>query len=406
MSAFDFIRAHMGALPPIAKFAIGMALIVIVPRLCRRALVPDVVGLLLVGVAFGPSVLDLFKDQRPIADFLGELGKLLLMFFAGLGIDLALFRQKRVRSIIFGVLTTGMPLLLGTGVALALGYEVVPAVVIGSLLASHTLLAVPIVARLGLTGSEPVVIAVGATVLSDTLSLVVFAICVPIFVGGFTVSGLLLQLVEIAVFVPVILFGLSRLGARLLRRLEDEEGGYFILLLAILATAAVLAEAINLPGIVGSFLAGLAVNSAVHDKPAAGKLEFLSNAFFVPIFFFVTGFVIDPVLFVQSIVDHFWTGAGIIAALLVGKWLAAELAGRSFGYCGDARLTMWSLTLPQVAATLAAALVALQTTNAAGKPLLDKPMFNAVLVMLVVSSTLGPLLTQRFARRMALTQRA
>jgi Kef-type K+ transport system membrane component KefB len=35
---------------------------------------------------------------------------------------------------------------------------------------------------------------------------------------------------------------------------------------------ALLAQLINLPGIVGTFLAGLAVNAAVKDKPAKTKL--------------------------------------------------------------------------------------------------------------------------------------
>jgi hypothetical protein len=61
---------------------------------------------------------------------------------------------------------------------------------------------------------------------------------------------------------------------------------------------------------------------------------------------------------------------------------------------------MWSLTLPQVAATLAATLVAYRTRNAAGQPLLDERMFNGVLIMVLVTSILGPVLTQRFAPRM------
>jgi len=93
-------------------------------------------------------------------------------------------------------------------------------------------------------------------------------------------------------------------------------------------------------------------------------------------------------------------GAAIIAALLVGKWIAAQACGRAFGYPEAARKTQWALTLPQVAATLAAALVATKTFNAAGEPLLDARMFNAVLLMVVVTSILGPLLVQRFAPAM------
>jgi hypothetical protein len=61
---------------------------------------------------------------------------------------------------------------------------------------------------------------------------------------------------------------------------------------------------------------------------------------------------------------------------------------------------MWALTLPQVAATLAAALVAHDTVNASGQRMLDDRMLNAVLVLMLATSIVGPLLTERFAPRM------
>ncbi len=108
---------------------------------------------------------------------------------------------------------TSIPLALGTAVGLRFGYSPVASIVLGSLLASHTLLALPIIAGLGETRLEPVTVTVGATVMSDTLSLIVYAICAGIFHSGFSVLNLGVQLVEIAVFVPLVLFGLSRLGA-------------------------------------------------------------------------------------------------------------------------------------------------------------------------------------------------
>ena len=74
--------------------------------------------------------------------------------------------------------------------------------------------------------------------------------------------------------------------------------------------------------------------------------------------------------------------------------------GRAFGYAPAARLTVWALTLPQVAATLAAALVAYDTLNGAGQRMLDGTMLNAVLVLMLATSILGPVLTERFAPRM------
>ena len=71
-----------------AKFALALAIIVGVPPLSRWARLPAVVGLLLSGVILGPHVFNVFGTNAPIAGFLGELGKLLLMFFAGLEIEL------------------------------------------------------------------------------------------------------------------------------------------------------------------------------------------------------------------------------------------------------------------------------------------------------------------------------
>ena len=387
-------------MPTLTKFAIAMVVIVCVPRLSRRFRVPAVVGLLLSGIVIGPHGLDVFGTNRPVAEFFADLGKLLLMFCAGLEIDLALFRRARNRVIGFGLLTTLLPLLLGTGVGFLFGYTAVAAIVLGSLLASHTLLAAPIVVKLGATRLEPIAVTFGATVVSDTLSLVVFAICVSTFQKGFSIPSLAEQLIEIAIFVPLILLGLSRAGAYFLKKVSDEENAYFALMLLVMTAAAALAAVIHLPGIVGAFLAGLAVNAAVHDQPAKEKLKFFGDSLFIPIFFVVTGFLIDPLQFYLSITENILLAAAVILALLAGKWLAAQLAGRAFGYSSVARMTIWSLTLPQVAATLAATLVAFDTFDPAGQRLVDGRLLNVVLVLMLTTSILGPVLTERFAPRL------
>jgi Na+:H+ antiporter len=286
MDLLDAIRSHVLALPDLAKFAVIIAAIVGVPRLAVRIGVPPMVGLLLFGVALGPHVLGFFGEHRPIADFFAELGKLLLMFSAGLEIDIALFRGVQTRSIVFGLFTTIAPLFFGTLLGLGFGYAVIPAIVVGSLLASHTLLSIPIVQRLDVIRLEPIVVTIGATVLSDTLSLIVFAVCVSMYTTGFSPVGLATQLVEIAVFVPLILIGLSRVGAYALSKMGSDEEAHFLLMLGIMAVAGAIADLINLPGIVGAFLAGLAVNGAVQDNPARAKLEFFGKALFIPSFLY------------------------------------------------------------------------------------------------------------------------
>jgi Kef-type K+ transport system membrane component KefB len=189
MGTLEYLRAHAVTLPLVAKFAIAMVVIVGVPPVARRVHFPIVVGLLLAGVIIGPHGLDVAGQNRPVAEFFAELGALLLMFFAGLEIDLTQFRQARRKTIIFGLWTTSLPLLLGTAVGFLFDYKPVAAVVLGSLLASHTLLGLPIVTGLGIARLEPVTVTVGATVISDTLSLIVFAICVPSWETAFPSLG-------------------------------------------------------------------------------------------------------------------------------------------------------------------------------------------------------------------------
>ena len=396
MEWLDTLRSYAVALPNLAKFAIVMAAIAGVPALTRRFRIPELIGLLAFGVLIGPYVLDIAPINHPIVQFFGDLGRLLLMFTAGLEIELALFRKAQSRSINFGIITTLVPQVLGTAFGLAFGYGIIPAIVIGSLLASHTLLALPIVKRFGALGLEPVVVAIGATLVSDTLSLIVFGICVSIYTTGFSPSALAIQIAEVAVFVPFILIGVSRAGAWILNRLHEDEAGYFVTILGIMAISGMISDLINLPDIVGAFLAGLAVNAAVGDHPAKEKLDFFGRAFFIPIFFIVVGFLIVPAAVAQTIFSHFWLVAGMILSLILGKGIAAAIAGRAFGYPRQARLTMWALTMPQVAATLAATLVGYKTLNAAGEPLLSQELFNAVLVLVVVTSVLGPILTELF----------
>jgi type II secretory pathway predicted ATPase ExeA len=53
----------------------------------------------------------------------------------------------------------------------------------------------------------------------------------------------------------------------------------------------------------------------------------------------------------------------VVGALFLGKYIAAQAAGALLRAGRDDRLLMWSLSVPQVAATLAAALVAHATVN-------------------------------------------
>jgi Kef-type K+ transport system membrane component KefB len=145
------------------------------------------------------------------------------------------------------------------------------------------------------------------------------------------------------------------------------------------------------------------VNATVRDQPAKEKVKFFGDALFVPCFFIVTGFLINPPVFWHSVTQNAGLASAMIFALLAGKWIAAQIAGKAFNYSSLARTTMWSLTLPQVAATLAATIVAFNTFDSTGHRLIGSELLNVVLVLMLTTSILGPLLAERLIPRLLLS---
>jgi Kef-type K+ transport system membrane component KefB len=393
-------------LPLLVRFALVLAIFLLVPPLCRRLRIPPGVGLLLAGVALGPSGLRTLPNAAPVAQFFAEIGKLLLMFFAGLEIDLAQFRRTGARSLVFGWFTFSLPLVVGTGVGLLAGYGLLAAVLIGSLMASHTLLGLPIVQRMKLVTDEAVAVTIGGTVFTDLASLLVLAVCLPIYTSGFSAFVFALQIAELMAYFLLVFFGLSAITRRLIERIGNSKERQVTLILLIIALAGFGAEVINLESIIGAFLAGLAVNRALSESEAKVQLDFLGNTLFIPMFFVSIGFLIDVRVFLQTLATRTGMVVGIVGGLIVAKFLAAQLTKRIFGYSRSEARLIWSLSLPQVAATLAAAIVAFQTKNSAGVRLIDEPVINTVLVLVVVTSILGPILTERFGRQRLAEQEA
>jgi Kef-type K+ transport system membrane component KefB len=385
-------------LPILVRFALLMAIFLVIPPLCRRMRLPPVVGLLLAGVVVGPNGFHVISAEGPFAELFGEIGKLLLMFFAGLEIDLSQFQRTGKRSLAFGLLTFSIPQVAGMAVGLMAGYGLLAAVLIGSLMASHTLLGFPIVQRMKLVTDEPVAVTIGGTVLTDLLSLLVLAVCVPIHTSGFSISTFVLQIVEMLGFILVVFVGLSAAGRWLLHRMGNSKEKQLILVFLIVTVAGFGAEAINLEPIIGAFLAGLAINRTLSGSEAKEEVEFLGNTLFIPMFFVSIGFLIDVRLFMNTLVTKTWLVLGIVLGLIMSKFLAALITRRLFNYSRVQGGLIWSLSLPQVAATLATAIVAFQCKNSSGIRLIDEPVVNAVLVLVVVTSIMGPIMTGYFGR--------
>ena len=374
---------------PISSFAVLLAVILIVPLLFEKLRLPGVLGLLAAGVALGPNSLNVLSASSPMMTLLAEVGLLYLMFVAGLEIDLEQLRQVKHRSGGFGALTFSIPLITGTVIGRLFHLDWNAAVLMGSLLASHSLMTYPILRRLGVVTNEAVTVTIGATIITDIGALIVLAICLGINEGGFSLPRLLSLLLGLSAYTLLVLWGFDRVGRSFFQRSAGDEGNQFLFLLLAVFLAALGAKLIGVEKIVGAFLSGLAVNDVVGNGPVKEKVVFVGSVLFIPIFFVNIGLLINLPAFVSSL-DAFWLAFAIVTGLISSKFLAAGLARLLFRYSTQEMLTMWSMSIPQVATTLAATLVG----NRAG--MLSNDVLNSVVVMMLVTATLGPLMVSRF----------
>lgn len=397
----DDVQLAFDGLSPLVRFALAFGLVLLVPRIFQRFRLPGVLALIAIGVAFGPRGLHLFRENGEVLMIFAILGKLLLLFFSGLDIEIEDLKRNIRKSMLLAGFLFSLPLIGGIVLGFVFGYGFLTSLMIGILFSSHSVIAYPIMINAGVAKREAVAVTVGATAITDITSLVMFAICLPIHTTGFVWSAFFIQLIFIVAFIPGVIISFRWLGNNVFKRLGDDPAQQLIFLLLVVIVAAQGAELVNMDSIVGAFLAGLAVSSTLPNKGIRGQLETLGNTLFIPAFFISLGVLIDPKTVLQTVREHFGLVVGVSGTLVVTKILAAQWAGTWLKFDGISKKLIGSLTIPQVSSTLAVALVAYESMNAAGERLIDSALLNSILVLMVVTSLLGTILAQRFATKMA-----
>jgi Na+:H+ antiporter len=389
---------------PFDRFAVFLMAIVILPRLFERFGLPGMLGLILAGLVLGPNGLALATKVGEVGHFFSEMGRVFLMFLAGLEISLSDFRRYAKPSTLFGITTFAGPMIGGFVLGEAFGYSINASVLIGSLLASHTLLGFPILEKLGLVRLPFALTTIGATVFTDIASLLVLAVCLSVHENGILSWYTLAELIGmLAVYCVFVMGAIPWFGAIYLRLRHEDETVQFQFILAVIVICAVGAKLIGLEDIVGAFLCGIAVNQVLQHGPAREKVEFLGKSLFIPAFLVIIGATMDLTAFVRSLVERPFFVLGMIGALCVGKFAAASVTAWIYRYNRPERLSMWALSLPQLAATLAATVTAHESMNAAGERLIGQEVVNVIIVLMVLTATLGPILTERFGRKVKQT---
>ncbi len=394
---------------PILKFLIILVIILFTPILSDKLRLPQLLGMILAGIIIGPFGLNLLARDSSII-LSGTAGLLYIMFLSGLEIDINDFKKNIEKSTALGLFGFIIPMILGTISAIyILKFPINTSILMASMLASHTLITYPIVSKLGITKNRAVNISVGSTLITNILALLVLAIIAGMANGNMNSSFWIKLLISFAVSTSIILFAFPIIARWFFKRFNDNVSQY-IFVLMIVFLGAILSQWAGIEGIIGAFMAGLALNRLIpRTSPLMNRINFVGNAIFIPFFLIGVGMLIDFRAFTN--IQTLFVAFIMTTIATIGKILAAWLTKKSFKYTKMEGQLIFGLTNSQAAATLAAVLIGYNIIlgyNELGEPirLLTDSILNGTIIMILITCTIASFATQRAAQSIAYSDQA
>lgn len=402
---------------PVLLFSLLLFIILFAPLILNKLKIPQLIGLIIAGAIIGPNGLNLMLRDSSIVLF-GTVGLLYIMFLAGLEIDLLDFKKNRNKSLVFGIYTFVIPFSLGFLVGhYFLQYSVITSILLASMFSSHTLIAYPMISKLGVAKNRAVNITIGGTIITDVLALLVLAGVAGVSTGEVT-NGFWLRLsISVLIFGMIVLFLFPIIGRWFFKRFHDNISQY-IFVLAMLFLGAFLAEAAGIEAIIGAFLVGLALNRVIpHTSPLMNRVAFIGNALFIPFFLIGVGMLIDYRVFFKDF-ETIKVAVTMIVVATTSKFLAAWLTQKTYKFSADERRLIFGLSNAHVAATLAVVLVgyniilnkaeiaaaALQNKVIEPVRLFDENVLNGTILLILATCTIAAFIAQKGARNIALLE--
>jgi Kef-type K+ transport system membrane component KefB len=235
-----------------------------------------------------------------------------------------------------------------------------------------------------------VAVTTGATVLTDIGAFIVLAVVLGADKGGLSFGYFAQLFILLALFTAAIIFGLPRFGKLVFQKLTGRAVEFQFVIVALFV-AAFVAEVIGVHEVVGAFLAGLAVNSMLpRHSPVAGHVLFIGESFFIPVFLLYSGLITDPLTFLKS-PETIIVAGGVTVVAYVSKFIAAWITSKIYKYTKAEFWTVYGLSHAQAAVTIPTLVIGLETG------LFDATLFNAAILMILLTSITSPLIVQRFA---------
>ena len=390
---------------PTLIFFVVMCIILFAPIIMGKLRIPHIIGMVLAGVLVGKYGLDILERDSSFEIF-GKIGLYYIMFLAGLEMNVESVKKTKSLYIVFGLLTFAVPLVMTYFMSIhVLGYSHMSSLLLGTIMASNTLIAYPIIGRYGLQGNRSVTLSVGSSMISLFLALVTVAAIAGTFGKA---NGLLFWTwfaLKILLFCAGSIFIIPRLVRWFLRRYSDAVM-QFIFVMSILCLSAVLSEAIGVEGIFGAFVSGLILNRYIpHVSPLMNRIEFIGNAIFIPYFLIGVGMLIN--------VRTLFTGGNVVWVVLLivffgtfGKAVAAYLTSLLFRMSLPEGNMMFGLTSAHAAGAIAMVMVGMRLEVAPGHYLVTDDMLNGVVMMILFTCVISTIMTEKASKQIIFQEKA
>jgi Kef-type K+ transport system membrane component KefB len=377
---------------PVLIFSLILFIILLSPILLKRLNIPGIIGLIISGVIIGPYGLNILENNSAV-DLFSTIGLLYIMFIAGLELDLNQFKKNQHKSVLFGFFTFIIPLSIGFPVCFyLLNYDFNASLLTASMFATHTLVAYPIVSKLGISKNQAVAITVGGTILTDTAVLIILAVIMGNNNGNLNQEFWIRLGVSLAVFSAIMFIVIPKIAKWFFRKLESEKHSHYIFVLSVVFFAAFLAEVAGIEPIIGAFVAGLALNKLIpHSSALMNRIEFIGNSLFIPFFLISVGMMVDVRVILSG-------PAAIIVAVTLslvaisGKWLAALFTQIIFKFSKAQRQLIFGLSSAHAAATLAVILVGYKAK------ILDENILNGTIILILITCIVSSFATEKASK--------
>jgi Kef-type K+ transport system membrane component KefB len=381
---------------PVLIFSLILFIILLSPILLKRLNIPGIIGLIIAGVVIGPHGFNILEKNSAV-DLFSTIGLLYIMFIAGLELDMNEFKSNREKSLLFGFFTFIIPIGIGFPVCFyLLGYDLNASFLTASMFATHTLVAYPIVSKLGVSKNQAVAITVGGTILTDTAVLIILAVIMGNSKGNLNSEFWIRLGVSLAIFSAIMFLIIPRIAKWFFRKLESEKHSHYIFVLAVVFFAAFLAEIAGVEAIIGAFVAGLALNKLIpHSSALMNRIEFIGNSLFIPFFLISVGMLVDVSVILSGPTALIVAGTLTVVALF-GKWFAALFTQLIFKYSKAQRQLIFGLSSAHAAATLAVILVGYKAD------ILDENILNGTIILILITCIVASFATEKAAKKVVI----